>query len=111
MFNYDEEEEENFLDDILRKAHEEEIEEAEKEKVKLLLHRNANLFFDEISKDEEILLRDVSIEEEGKKTLLRNMLNLFVEFEEYEKCAKVHKWQEMIENKNAKYSTRKSRRV
>jgi hypothetical protein len=111
MFNYDEDEEENFLDDILRKSYEEEQEEAEKERIKLLLHTNANLFFNEIAKDERILLRDVSIEEEKKKVLLQNMLNLFVEFEEYEKCAKVHKWQEMIENKDAKHSPRTTRRV
>ena len=112
MFDHDEDEEENFLDDILKRAYEEEQEEAEKERIKNLLHHNANLFYNEISKDEKILVRDVSLGGEKKKRLLENMLNLFLEFEEYEKCAKIHQWQEMIKNpEDAQYSRRKSNKV
>ena len=52
MFDHDEDEEENFLDDVLKRAYEEEQEEAEKERIKNLLHHNANLFYNEISKDD-----------------------------------------------------------
>jgi hypothetical protein len=108
MFNQDDEE--DFLDDILRKAQLEEEEEIEKERIKNLLHTSANKFYEEISKDEKILTRDTSIEITRKKTFLENMLNLFVEFEEYEKCADVQRWKQMIE-KDVKHTRRKTERI
>lgn len=109
MFNEDEEE--DFLDDILRNAQIEEEEEAEKERIKNLLHSKATLFYNEIMKDERLLTRDKSMELEKKKTFLENMLNLFVEFEEYEKCADVHRWKNLISNDNVKHTRRKAQNL
>lgn len=109
-FNFDEDEE-DFLDDILKNARIEEEEELEKERIKNLLREKATLFYNEILKDERLLTLDQSIELENKKTFLENMLNLFVEFEEYEKCADIHRWKNLIGEDNAKHTRRKSKKL
>jgi hypothetical protein len=67
----------------------------EKESRKTALIKNANLFFDEISKN-PVLLKDKRVPVEQKKTLLENMIQLFVETEEYEKCGTIQSWKKLV---------------
>jgi len=101
--NFDDEDEEDFLDDILKNARIEEEEELEKERIKNILREKATLFYNEILKDERLLTLDQSIELKNKK--------FFVEFEEYEKCADVHRWKNLIDEDNVKHIRRKSKKL
>jgi hypothetical protein len=93
-------EEDDGLDEI--KSLLSQAEEKEKRKEELL--KNANMFFEQISKDPR-LLQDEAVSEDRKETLLENMINLFVETEEYEKCGTIQGWKQYVK-KNAKKSFR-----
>jgi hypothetical protein len=90
MFNRDEDEDDE-LDEIKSILSNSE----EKQSRKNALIRSANLFFEEISKN-PVLLKDKRVPAEQRQNLLENMIQLFVEVEEYEKCGTIQSWKKLV---------------